>query len=239
MPTRKKTAKKATPAKAPAAKKSAAKKAPASAPVPKKAVKKASAAPAPATQPAAAAAGGESPLCRIKVVLKGTEPQVWRRFTLPHDVRLDRLNDVIQASLAWQQERSWRFQIAGDTYLSEPDLFEAGESLMAVKFRLNALVPKAGTSFLYTYDLIEEWDHEVTLEKILPAGARHAVLEDGGNAAPPEDCGGVQGYYQLLETLADPEHEDHEEMLEFAGGPINPSEFKKPAAAARVARAKV
>lgn len=232
MPTRKKTAKQATPAKAPAAKKSAAKKAPA----PKKAAKKTAAAPAPAA-PAGAAA--ESPLCRIKVVLKGTEPQVWRRFTLPHDVRLDRLNDVIQASLAWQQERSWRFQIAGDTYLSEPDLFDQGESLMAVKFRLNALVPKAGNSFLYTYDLIEEWDHEVTLEKILPAGARQAVLEDGGNAAPPEDCGGLQGYYQLLETLADPEHEDHEEMLEFAGGPINPAEFRKPAAAARVARAKV
>ena len=32
---------------------------------------------------------------------------------------------------------------------------------------------------------------------------------------PPEDCGGVWGYYDLIKILKNPRHKEHAEMLEW------------------------
>jgi Plasmid pRiA4b ORF-3-like protein len=37
----------------------------------------------------------------------------------------------------------------------------------------------------------------------------------GGRAAPPDDCGGLYGYYSLLEIIADPAHPEHAEMCDW------------------------
>jgi hypothetical protein len=42
---------------------------------------------------------------------------------------------------------------------------------------------------------------------------------------PPEDCGGIPGFYNLLEAINDPEHEQHEELLEWLGGDFDPQGF--------------
>jgi hypothetical protein len=47
----------------------------------------------------------------------------------------------------------------------------------------------------------------------------------GARACPPEDCGGVGGYYRLLEALADPEDEDHNVLREWAGRRYDPEAF--------------
>ncbi len=48
---------------------------------------------------------------------------------------------------------------------------------------------------------------------------------DGQNACPPEDCGGVPGYADFLEVLADPTHDEHEHMRSWVGGPFDAEEF--------------
>jgi hypothetical protein len=79
----------------------------------------------------------------------------------------------------------------------------------------------------YLYDFGDGWHHEVVLEKLLPAedGGRFPIILAGKRACPPEDVGGLYGYYRLLEVLSDPKHPDHQEMLDWAGGPIDPEEF--------------
>ena len=42
-------------------------------------------------------------------------------------------------------------------------------------------------------------------------------LVDGANACPPEDCGGPGGYAHLLEVVADPKDEEHDEMIQWLG----------------------
>jgi hypothetical protein len=62
----------------------------------------------------------------------------------------------------------------------------------------------------------------------LPRGLKHAVCVDGANACPPEDCGGVYGYKELLEVLADPDHEDHDRLTIWVGRPFDPMLFDLP-----------
>ncbi len=47
----------------------------------------------------------------------------------------------------------------------------------------------------------------------------------GKLACPPEDCGGVSGYYQLLETIQDSHHPDYQDMLDWLGEGFDPEAF--------------
>jgi len=67
------------------------------------------------------------------------------------------------------------------------------------------LAPEAGAQFGYEYDFGDSWEHEITVQKILPAaGGATALCLDGAGACPPEDCGGIWGYAELLKTLKNP-----------------------------------
>ena len=46
----------------------------------------------------------------------------------------------------------------------------------------------------------------------------------GERNAPPEDCGGIPGYYGLLEAIADPAHPNHAHLKEWAGD-FDPTTF--------------
>ena len=82
-------------------------------------------------------------------------------------------------------------------------------------------------AFGYEYDFGDGWTHRIVLAKII-AGAGAAqlpVCTAGRGVCPPEDCGGPFGYRELVQTLADPNHPQHESMLEWVGGLIDPKEF--------------
>ncbi len=57
------------------------------------------------------------------------------------------------------------------------------------------------------------------LEKRLTSDAveRVSTCLAGRGACPLEDCGGPWGYADLKDALADPRHEDHEDMLDWLG----------------------
>jgi hypothetical protein len=80
---------------------------------------------------------------------------------------------------------------------------------------------------LYIYDFGDDWVHVLLLEKILPWDPEAELPRciKGKRACPPEDVGGPYGYADFLEVLADPEHPDHQEMVEWIGGPFDPEAF--------------
>ena len=82
-------------------------------------------------------------------------------------------------------------------------------------------------AFTIDDDFGDGWDHTVIVEdrSTLTYGLKHAVCLDGANACPPEDCGGAGGYEELRLALADPSHEDYDDLLEWIGGPIDPTAF--------------
>lgn len=166
---------------------------------------------------------------QIKVQLRGvTKPPVWRRLEVSADLGLDQLHEVIQTAMGWHDCHMHVFTDGWNSY-GRPDR-ELGHQDER-KVRLSQLLTKVGDKIGYTYDFGDDWLHDITLEKILPAGAgvTSPVCTAGKGACPPEDCGGVWGYAELKAALADPDAEEHDDMLEWlglsSGDDFDPKEF--------------
>jgi hypothetical protein len=104
----------------------------------------------------------------------------------------------------------------------------AAEKIVADSEAASAKRAKTKTKTLtYTYDFGDSWNHKISIEKIIDPepGAAYPRLIAGNGRCPPEDIGGSWGYEHMLEVLADPKHEDHEDMVEQAGGVFDPNEF--------------
>jgi len=164
----------------------------------------------------------------LRITLNGTKPPIWRRVEVP-DCTLTQLHEVIQNAMGWEFSHLWMFTIAGDHY-SEPmeNIYGAeSEDLDAGKHRLCQFADSGKKKFAYQYDFGDSWDHTIVIEKSLEPGpkVKYPQCTAGAGACPPEDCGGVWGYYNLLEALANPKHPEHDELKEWVGGAIDPQKF--------------
>lgn len=166
---------------------------------------------------------------QIKVQLRDvTKPPVWRRLQVPDNVGLDWLHEVIQRAMGWDDSHLHVFSRGSARYgVPDGDLDFRDER----KARLSKLLTRVGDKIGYDYDFGDDWHHDITLEEILPRGADavDAVCTAGKGACPPEDCGGPWGYEELKATLADPDAEQHDEMVEWmgldSGDEFDPAEF--------------
>lgn len=162
---------------------------------------------------------------QIKVTLKHSRPPIWRRLQVPADTKLGKLHDILQAAMGWTDSHLHAFRV-GDTSYGVPDPDFPDDMKSERSARLDRIAGERGT-LIYEYDFGDGWEHELKIEKILPAekGKRYPLCLAGSRACPPEDCGGVFGYARLLEVLTDPKHEEHEETLEWLGEDFDPEAF--------------
>ena len=162
-----------------------------------------------------------SSIYQLKISLEGIVPQIWRRVLVPSDLPLSKLHIVIQAAMGWTNSHLHEF-IVGRKHYSDPrfelDELDFGEpTFNEAKVKLFEVAPTPKSTLRYHYDFGDGWMHKVVVEKLLtpdPAQPTPRCL-DGQRACPPEDCGGIPGYFRLLEILADPRHPEHDEMLEW------------------------
>lgn len=82
-----------------------------------------------------------------------------------------------------------------------------------------------GAHFLYTYDLGDGWKHEIQVEEIREGPPELVRCLEGARSCPPEDCGGPHGYEELLETIFDPKHPEHQERRNWLGDGFDPEYF--------------
>jgi hypothetical protein len=95
------------------------------------------------------------------------------------------------------------------------------------KVKLGQIVSAGIKKFNYTYDFGDNWDHSIQIEKVLDAepAVRYPRCLAGKRACPPEDCGGSWGYGDFLEAIQNPNHAQHEEMMEWSGGEFDAEAF--------------
>ena len=179
--------------------------------------------------------GGEktpaSAVYQFKVTLMDSHPPIWRRIQI-EDCTLDELHEHIQTAMGWTNSHLHRFDVRGKRY-GDPELLDDGFGDLDIEdstiTMLSEIVPKTGKRFrfVYEYDFGDGWQHEVLFEGCPQAvkGSKFPMCLEGERACPPEDCGGVGGYEYFLEVIADPEHEDHDDMVEWIGGKFDPETF--------------
>lgn len=216
------------PAKAPAKlKTAAAAKAPAK---PKTAAAKAPAKPKAAKKGAGIAAGAKT-VHQLKVTLAEIEPAIWRRIVVPSDITFAKLHLVLQVAMGWQNSHMHLFETA-DTRIGEPqagDFPDGIETRDERRVQLRDVAPKKGMVVGYEYDFGDSWAHQILVESVSPAdpSIAHPICTDGARACPPEDCGGSWGYHDFLAAIADPDNDEHENMLEWVGGKFDPERFDR------------
>lgn len=154
---------------------------------------------------------------QLKVTLKDIRPPVWRRLLVP-DSSLAKLHEFIQVAMGWENYHLYDFEVGGEHYtdprgMADLDMEDAG------RMRLSQVAPEGKGKFRYTYDFGDNWQHEVLVEKVISPeeGMTYPACIDGRRACPPEDVGGPWGYMEFAEAIRDPEHEQHEEFLEWRG----------------------
>lgn len=70
----------------------------------------------------------------------------------------------------------------------------------------------------YVYDFGDHWKHRIKVEKVLPPlDMKLPLCIAGANATPPDDCGGVGGYLEFAQAMADPTHPEHKHMKSWIG----------------------
>jgi hypothetical protein len=117
--------------------------------------------------------------------------------------------------------------VARGTLYGQPDTEFGMERVDEKRMRLDEVLRTEKEAMTYEYDFGDGWEHKVVLEKILGHADEQVAPScvAGARAFPPEDCGGVWGYADLLKILADPAHPKHEELLEWLDGKFGPEAF--------------
>ena len=167
---------------------------------------------------------------QFKITLIGSNPPIWRRIQVA-ECTLDKLHEHIHTAMGWTNSHLHQFEI-GEKRYGDPELLDDGiddfECVDSTRTRISKIVAKTGTRFKFTYeyDFGDGWEHEVLFEGCpkKESGKHYPLCLEGDRACPPEDVGGIGGFYEFLEALADPKHERHEDFKEW-GGDFDPEKF--------------
>lgn len=178
---------------------------------------------------------------QFKIQLKDIEPAIWRRIVVPERYTFWDLHCAIQDAMGWWDSHLHEFRVPltplrsverigipfDDEFNEDLDLLPGWQTPIEDYFL------EVGETAEYEYDFGDCWRHELLLEGILlrEKGRKYPQCIGGARKCPPEDCGGVSGYYRMLDILADKDHEEYEDTVRWLGEPydsehFNPKEVK-------------
>lgn len=172
---------------------------------------------------------------RLRVELEDSAPLVWREVEVASDLMLDDLHHVVQAVMGWSDSHLHRFALGDSVWAADAELFlcpydaEDGEAVGVAEsgVRLDEVLVEEGDVLRYVYDYGDGWEHAVRLVSVRAreGSGRAAVCVAGERACPPEDCGGIGGYEELLEHggTFDPDAFDLAEVNELLAVELHPS----------------
>jgi len=153
----------------------------------------------------------------LKISLEGIKPQIYRTVQVKSDVTLARLQNIILNVMGWNGGHLSSFDINGVEYGEDP----FGESdFKTLKTKLNKVLTNEKQTFGFLYDFGDSWEHKIVLGKILEPeeGKKYPLCIKGARCCPPEDCGGIFGYMDLVAQLKKPEAERDSDLMEWLEG---------------------
>lgn len=179
-------------------------------------------------------------MLRLRVTIQGIEPEIWRTIDVDESLSLADLHRVLQEVFAWRGSHLHRFS-DGDPWTASngiprigrpprawTDAWSLAESdIEGVEDQADTTVGEAmqhDGPLWYVYDLGDDWVHRIEFidrDDARPGEAR-ASLVRGERRAPFEDCGGIAGYQETVEVLAQPSHPDHRSTKRWVASAVGP-----------------
>ncbi|MGD2248460.1 MAG: plasmid pRiA4b ORF-3 family protein [Candidatus Methanofastidiosia archaeon] len=167
---------------------------------------------------------------QFKVTLQNSKPPIWRRIQVPETYNFWDLHVAIQDAMGWYDYHLHEFEIespAGGSPVRIGVPFEGAEEVLPEEDqKIVDYFSLENPYAYYVYDFGDCWEHKIQLEKICPReDITYPVCIKGKRACPPEDCGGIWGYEELLEIIKNPKHEEYEDMMEWLDKEVDPEHF--------------
>ncbi len=176
---------------------------------------------------------------QFRIELLEIEPPIWRRIQVPSRYNFWDLHVAIQDSMGWLDYHLHAFHVRMPHKKKMVDIGIPDDELDEEEIKPGWEIPIAhyfseiGDEALYEYDFGDSWIHHILFEGVLlrEKGGKYPKCIAGERACPPEDCGSVPGYYELLEIIKNPDHPEYEDMNEWLKGhaknyyPYDPDKF--------------
>ena len=179
-------------------------------------------------------------IARLKIELDDWRPSIWRRVEVPLSSSLKALHDVIQAVMPFEDYHLFEFRAGGQRFaIPDPEWDSLRERTYSAKTtKLGAFIDRGVTELSYTYDFGDDWRHTITIEATAAADPAmdYPRYLDGARRAPPEDVGGIPGFELFLEAIADPSHEEHDELMRWHGASFDHDLVDEQIIRARIAK---
>ncbi|MFH1101880.1 MAG: SEC-C metal-binding domain-containing protein [Methanobacteriota archaeon] len=183
----------------------------------------------------------ESPspkILQLKITLEGIEPKIWRRVLVADTLTFHGLHVILQRVMGWGNFHAYVFTVGSRRIVGTWDVRYPIDTMMdtiqskirpfdSVNVLVDKFLIKEDLKFSYMYDTKDLWRHTVVVEKVLPRDERdYPIVLDGARGCPPENCGGVKGYKELLAIQKNPSHPlYHERILKQFDGVFDPEYF--------------
>ena len=167
-------------------------------------------------------------IATLRIELKDSDPPIWRVVEVPTSITLKVLHDIVQVTMGWLDYHLWELVIDGQSYgLPMDEDWGTSPRKVASRTRLRDVLAPGTTRIDYTYDFGDNWQHNLTVSAVRRGEPDTAYPRfiGGERDCPPEDCGGIHGFYEMLEAKADPNHPDHAEITEWLDG-YDPDELE-------------
>ena len=165
----------------------------------------------------------------LRIELEDIDPLIWRRVAVRTSMNLKAVHRVIQAAMGWLDYHLWEFTADGIKYGTllpdDPDWNERIED--AAKAKLSALLTTGVREISYVYDIGDNWQHRIIVERLKAAepGAQYPQFLGGERRCPPEDCGGFPGYYEFLDDIVSKGSKKRGAAFKWYGTPYNPDDI--------------
>ncbi len=171
-----------------------------------------------------------SKILELEITLQDTKPKIWRRVLVPDSLNFRELHYVIQFAMGWTNSHLHQFIVGRhDRNIGMPfdDGFDDAEMEDGRNVIIRELLNAPKDKIKYEYDFGDGWEHLLEVKKVHEPepGQTYPRLIGGAMACPPEDCGGVWGYAEIVEAMKKKSTKRYEELLEWLGGEFDAEEF--------------
>jgi hypothetical protein len=168
-----------------------------------------------------------SKILQFKITLRDSKPEIWRRFQVEDTLMFHDLHLVIQTVMGWSNSHLYQFIYEGNNYIGNPEMLEQEDIADDKDVALSAIFDKPKISMEYEYDFGDSWEHDLILEKIIESdlNRNYPNCLEGKMNCPPEDSGGIFGFYENMKIFKNKKHREHKEIKEWIGKDYNPDFF--------------